>query len=76
MMVKNAGIPSSRSVKFIFWIFLNMKMPTMIRAGAVASPGTIWIRGAKNGAIKNKRPTIIDERPVLAPAEIPEADSI
>ena len=51
-------------------------MPTIIRAGAVAYPGTILISGAKKGAIKNRMPTIIDERPVLAPAEIPEADSI
>ena len=74
MIVKKAGIPSSRSIKLIFWIFRNMYNPTITRAGAVAYPGTIWMIGAKKGAIKNSMPTRTEDKPVLAPAEIPEAD--
>ena len=48
----------------------------MIRAGAVAKPGTISMTGAKKGAARKSTPVTIAANPVLAPAEIPDADSM
>ncbi len=76
IIVKKAGTAMLKSVKSISLIFLNIKTPTMIKAGAVAKAGTVAMIGEKNNASKKNVPVTMDARPVLAPSAIPEADSI
>ena len=48
----------------------------MIRAGAVASGGTMPMIGAKNMNGKNRRPQTTATQPVRPPTLMPEADSM
>jgi len=71
-----AGNASEKSSHWIFKIFRIIIVPTTIKAGAVAAPGTIPTNGLKNKDKKNKIATTIPVKPVLPPSETPEADSI
>ena len=70
---KKAGIPSLASEKsnlFTDCIIIN---PTMIRAGAVAKPGTAKKIGENNNAIAKKAAVTKDVNPVLPPSATPSA---
>ncbi len=50
-------------------------VPTTIKAGAVAAPGTIPTSGLKKRDKKNRIETTIPVKPVLPPSDTPDADS-
>lgn len=59
----------------IFITDFIIKYPTRINAGAVAADGISRKTGEKSRAKRNSTETTIEERPVRAPATIPEVDS-
>ena len=74
-MIKNAGKPSVKSLKLICSIFFIIRAPSIIRIGAIAAFGIIFINGINSNDNKNSNPVIKDERPVLPPAAIPAIPS-
>ena len=74
-IVINAGNNIFKSPKSKFETCLNINIPTTIKAGAVAYPGTILISGVKNNDSKNPSAVTVAASPVLAPSIIPAADS-
>ena len=54
---------------------LNIRKPTIIRAGAVANDGIATKIGAKNIDIRNKTAVVNDVKPVLPPDATPADDS-
>ena len=70
-----AGIAPAISFQSIFKIDLIIRNPTIIRAGAVAKPGIAMNIGAQTRETRNQSAQISEDKPVLAPALIPIADS-
>jgi hypothetical protein len=73
--VKKTGSASVKSLKSISATAPSIRTPTITRAGAVASAGTIPINPPKKRDTINKIPTTIFVSPVLPPSAIPAADS-
>lgn len=76
IMLKNAGIASSYLFQLMFKTGVIIKIPTIMRTGAVAMDGTTERSGEKNMKGKNKTPATTAVKPVLPPAAIPVADSM
>lgn len=74
-IVINAGIATVKSSQFIFFTAVDINIPTMIRAGAVADEGTNRNSGLKNRDIRKKHPVMTDVSPVRPPAATPAEDS-
>src|SRR5699024_9925115 len=73
--VKNAGTATEKSDHSISAKLETIKIPTIIKAGAVAAVGTILITGAKNAAKIKHIAVETEVNPVRPPAPIPAADS-
>ena len=76
-MQRYAGIDDVifSSERLISFILVNIKNPTIIKAGAVANDGIAVNTGAKNIESKNKNAVVIEVRPVLPPSATPADDS-
>jgi hypothetical protein len=76
--VRKAGKASSNSLQLILAILPIIKLPTIIKAGAVmaAIPDTALTSGPKKADSKNKTATVTEVQPVRPPAATPEVDSI
>ena len=75
-IVRKAGRATSMSSQSMFLTCIIMRKPTMTRAGAAASDGTIAKSGARNVASRKSTPVTTDARPVRAPSSTPAADSM
>ena len=73
--VQNAGSAFVISLKSTSLMLLSIRIPTKIRAGTVAAPGTIPTTGAKIMEPRNRRAVTRLVIPVLPPAAIPALDS-
>ena len=70
----NVGRASEKSLQSTSLMLCIIKTPTMMRAGAVANPGTAATIGEKNKPNTRKQTaTVKAVRPVLPPAATPEA---
>ena len=74
-MVKNAGIPSLKSLKSMLCTLKIIRAPSNIKAGAVAALGMIMNNELKNKDAKKRIPVVTAVNPVLPPALIPTIDS-
>src|SRR3712207_1772427 len=75
IIIIKAGTKVFKSLKSKNCTFLNIYTPTIIRAGAVAYPGTTPTKGANTKDNTNRIAVTTDANPVLAPAAIPAEDS-
>ena len=75
-MVRKAGIAISGSDHSISATTDTIRLPTMIRAGAVAAAGIAPTTGATNSAATNSRPVTMAVTPVRPPAATPAALSM
>ncbi|SFE96687.1 hypothetical protein SAMN05428981_11147 [Bacillus sp. OV194] len=68
-ITRNAGKASSKSFQSISDILLIIKLPTMIKLGAViaGTEDTALTSGLKNAVIKNKTTTVTPVNPVFPP---------
>ena len=64
-IIINAGSSSDVSDQFSFSIPLNINIATYISAPEVACAGMMLAKGEKKMAIKNKKPTVTEDNPVL-----------
>jgi hypothetical protein len=65
--VKKAGSASAKSSKLIFETDDIIRAPTIIKAGAVAHPGTKPTIGAKKSETRNSIATTREVNPVFPP---------
>ena len=74
-MVKKAGTATSNRPQSIWPSDETIKIPTMIKAGAVTAFVTTTKSGRKNKDNKKHIPVTIDAKPDRAPAPTPADDS-
>ena len=76
-IIRNAGNASSNESQSISFTTLIIKLPTIIKAGAViaATPDKVLTKGPKNAATINRTPTVNVVRPVRPPTATPDEDS-
>ena len=72
-MVRNAGKPSLMSLKLILATDEIINNPTIIKAGEVATAGTIRNNGAKNSAKMKNNAVLTEVSPVRPPDATPDA---
>ena len=77
-MIINAGNASSNVSQSICFTALIIKLPTMIKAGAViaATLERDETSGPKNAAMMKRIATVTDVNPVRPPTATPEDDSM
>ena len=74
-MIMIAGMLSVKSLKSSFLMFPSIKMPMIIKMGAMALSGITLITGINNSDRMNSTPVTTEVKPVLPPDAIPAAVS-
>src|SRR5690625_2422862 len=75
MIVKKEGTAISKRSHSIFFRAVDIRIPTIIKAGAVTSTVITASNGEKNNASKKKPAVTMEAKPVRPPTPTPAVDS-